>query len=211
MHLTPTQERAVKKSKRIRVDGLVPEPAMTGTFVHDWGDAPAAPQRFEVRFAFEGETWFAEAAMAAAAACEYERIVADCVEERTRREARYTTSAGYSRRQLIGMVAALRGAIHDFLRHPLQHPTMDPEDVADARKLYELTTFDAAPDDLLAGGFDKSWWVDTGVPTRAEASAAFHDGQEHRPPPGLGLRTEDVADYDASRPKVALGRDDGDT
>ena len=52
---------------------------LTGTWVEDHGELHHAPRRYEVRFAFEGETTFETLDDAREAAREYERIVADAV------------------------------------------------------------------------------------------------------------------------------------
>lgn len=61
-----------------------PGPSKTGTWIQDHGEDHAdfgVPSRYEVRFAFEGETSFDDLADAQEAAREYERIVARIVEE----------------------------------------------------------------------------------------------------------------------------------
>lgn len=60
----------------------VPEPPKTGTFICDWSDIPEAPKRFEVRFAFQAQTWFDDYEKAQLAAYQYEGIVAKEVKDR---------------------------------------------------------------------------------------------------------------------------------
>lgn len=57
-----------------------------------------------------------------------------------------------TRQQLLGMIALLRDDVTTLLR-----TATNAEDVSDAKRTLELTTFDLSPEDEVDGGFDKSW------------------------------------------------------
>ncbi len=65
-------------------------------------------------------------------------------------------SRDITRKQLIGMVAALRGELFSLL-NAVSHNQVTNNDIEEAGKTLGLTTLNLSKKDEVDGGFDKSW------------------------------------------------------